>query len=74
MNNVIPGLEERDWPTCPHCQLADHKVDEEMVTHGTEEGMTCRGCGKDYNIRVNVTVSYCTLEAEDHREEEELGA
>lgn len=58
--DFVPGLEQQDFPTCPHCNCMYQKVNEEHVTDDTSEHITCRACEKGFSVVTHVTVTYST--------------
>ena len=43
---------------CPHCEYDDS--DDRYYGEGYYDGLTCGRCGKEYNLFVQVSISYTT--------------
>lgn len=51
---------------CPYCEYS-HKIEAEDLpwTDEGESDKICYGCGKEFNIRANVSVSWITEQPEE---------
>lgn len=57
--------DERDFPTCPHCEWTDSYFDHpepcENICNGQSVWHTCPECGETYWVMVFIETSYVTL-------------